>query len=547
VSDSSELDSLLDRLAEPATRREAAASLAAYVGCEEVLVFVFDAEARAFMPASGMPKTVRGGPLWRAFLDSCARSESRNGEVDLPATSLRPAWAVARGGGLLVALGGAPDEKRMRSLERRVGLLGALLSSQLARVHLEADAELTRESALRDHALLAALEAARSQAAGLNVRLTEESKRKDEFLAMLAHELRNPLAPLVNSVELLRRTADRAEPATLRRALDVMARQLSHMARLINDLLDVSRVSRGAIELERATIALGDVLQLARETAAPAIEAKRHRLELSGPDHPVYVEGDRARLVQVFGNLLNNAAKFTPSGGVIGLHLSADGVRARVAVRDNGLGIPPEMLDSIFQLFAQAHSTLARAEGGLGIGLTLARSLTQLHGGSLEARSAGLGLGSEFIVTLPEATPPKDAPIELADAALPRARAPAGVRVLLVEDNPDSAATMAELLRHMGAEPLVASDGPQALEQARGSDVRLVLLDIGLPGMSGYEVAARLRPMLGGRARIVALTGYGSRQDEARALAAGFDEHVVKPAPVEALERLLKVAMGDGS
>jgi signal transduction histidine kinase/CheY-like chemotaxis protein len=542
VSDFPELDSLLDGLAEPATRREAAAALAAAIGCKELLLFVLDPEVGAFMPASGMPKTLHGGPLWRAFLTTCARPGAHQSEVDLPALSRKRAWAVSRRGALIVALGGTPDEERMLSLERRIGVLGALLSSQLARAQLEADAELTRESAHRDHSLLAALEAARSEAAGLNVRLTEESKRKDEFLAMLAHELRNPLAPLVNSVELLRRVAGRAEPATLRRALDVMSRQLSHMARLINDLLDVSRVSRGAIELERELLSLEDVLQLACETAAPAIESKRHRLEVSAPEQPVYVEGDRARLIQIFGNLLNNAAKFTPPGGEIRLRLSAEGGRARVAVRDNGMGIAPDMIESIFQLFSQAHSTLARSEGGLGIGLTLARTLARLHGGSLEARSDGLGLGSEFVVSLPAANAPTDTRPTARGAHRSGLPARPGIRVLLVEDNSDSAASMAELLRHMGAEPLVAPDGPQALERARGFGAQLVLLDIGLPGMSGYEVAARLRPMLGGRARIVALTGYGAPEDEARALAAGFDEHLVKPASAEALERLLKLA-----
>jgi signal transduction histidine kinase/CheY-like chemotaxis protein len=541
VSDLAKLDALVDALAEAETRREAARRLAAALCCEELLLFARDPEVGALMPAPGMAKTLRGGPLWRAFLTSCATPGSRRGEVDLPISTRKPAWALSRADAVAVAVGGTPDEAGMRFLERRMGILGSLFRAQQARARQEIDARLAREAAESARSLMAALESARSQAADLNVRLTEESKRKDEFLAMLAHELRNPLAPLVNSVELLRRVAGRAEPAVTRRSLDVMSRQLSHMARLVNDLLDVSRVSRGAIELQRELLSLEEVLQLARETAAPAIESKGHRLEVRAPERPVRVQGDRARLVQIFGNLLNNAAKFTPPGGDIALELSSEGGQARVAVRDNGLGIPADMIEPIFQLFSQAHSTLARSEGGLGIGLTLARTLARLHGGTVEARSEGLGMGSEFVVTLPEAAASTERPelaAELGSAPAPRRR----VRVLLVEDNADSAASMAELLRHMGAEVLAAEDGPRALAQAPAFNPHLVLLDIGLPGMSGYEVASRLRPSLAAGARLIALTGYGAPEDEARARAAGFDEHLVKPASPQALETVLSLS-----
>jgi signal transduction histidine kinase/ActR/RegA family two-component response regulator len=541
VTNSAELDILVDALAEPESRREAAAKLAAALGCEEILLLVFDPEVGAFVPVPGMPKTFRGGPLWRAFLNSGGRPGSWRGEVDLPAGSRRCAWAVSRGDAVAVAVGGTPDEGRMCFLERHMGLLGALFSSQQARARQETEVELARDVAQRTQSLMVALEGARSQAAELNLRLSEESKRKDEFLAMLAHELRNPLAPLLNSVELLRRVAGRAEPAAMRRALDVMSRQISHMARLINDLLDVSRVSRGAIDLHRELLSLGDVLQLACETAAPAIEAKRHRIEVRGPDRPVYVEGDPARLIQVFGNLLNNAAKFTPPGGEIIVEVSAEARRASVAVRDNGLGIPPDMIEPIFQLFSQAHSTLARSEGGLGIGLTLARTLARLHGGSIEARSEGLGLGSEFVVTLPEASAGPQRAGAIVEVPL-EVKANPRVRVLLVEDNPDSAMSMAELLRYMGADVLAVSDGAQALAETPGFNPQLVLLDIGLPGMSGYEIASQLRPLLEPRARVVALTGYGAPEDEARARAAGFDEHMLKPASAQALERALSLA-----
>jgi signal transduction histidine kinase len=538
VNDSDALDELIDALADPKARQQAAARLAAALRCEELLLFVFDAEIQAFVPAPGMPKTLRGGPHWRQFLKECVRPGQHEGQVDLPGTSLRRACGVSTGASLAVALGGNPDGSAMRVLARRVPLLGALLLSQQAQRQQQADVELAREGAARAHSLALALDTARAAAAELNAKLRNETERKDEFLAMLAHELRNPLAPLVNSVELLRR-GDQPDPSVLRRAVDVMSRQLSQLSRLVNDLLDVSRVSRRAIKLEREVVPLSEILQAASETVAPLVEGKRHRLVVRGSERPIYVNGDRARLIQVFANLLSNAAKYTDSEGLITVDAVADGGRASVVLKDNGVGISPEMLGSIFEMFSQAQSTLHRSEGGLGIGLTLARTLVELHGGHITAHSAGPGRGSTFVVSLPAARSSPVAretpPIRATQQGETRGR-----RVLLVEDNVDGAATMAELLRHMNAEVQVAANGEDALAVINEFAPELVLLDIGLPGMSGYEVASRLRSMLGRDVQIVALSGYGSPQDQARARSAGFDEHLVKPASAEALQRLLE-------
>jgi signal transduction histidine kinase len=537
VSNSDELDGLIDALGQPEPRHEAAGRLATALGCEELLLFVLDSDIRAFVPAPGMPKTVRGGPRWRSFLSACATPGHREAQVDVPGSALRPARAVSTGTCVAVALGGNVEETEMRWIERRMPLLGALLLSEQARRQQQAEVQLAREGAARAHSLAVALDAARAAAAELNTRLQEESERKDEFLAMLAHELRNPLAPLVNSVELLRRVA-KAEQTPLRRALEVMGRQLSQLTRLVNDLLDVSRVSRGRIRLDREILPLGEILQAACETVAPQIETKRHRLVVNESAHPIYLNGDRTRLIQVFANLLSNAAKYTEVEGVITVDAVADSGRASVVVKDNGIGIPPAMLASIFDLFSQVQSTLHHSEGGLGIGLTLARSLVQLHGGQITAHSAGPGRGSTFVVTLPTVRGPVARSEETANS-VPAADGRRAARVLIVEDNQDGAATMGELLRHLNAEVRVAGSGEDALAALEEFTPELVLLDIGLPGMSGYELASRLRSLLGRDVRLVALTGYGSPDDRTRAAQAGFDEHLVKPASVDALHQLV--------
>ncbi|HVR75073.1 MAG TPA: chemotaxis protein CheB [Planctomycetota bacterium] len=369
------------------------------------------------------------------------------------------------------------------------------------------------------------------------------SRRKDEFLAMLGHELRSPLAAIVHAIKLMR-PLGRTDPE-IEQPRAVLERQASHLTRLVDDLLDVARISSGKIHLQKEPTELGAVLLGAVETTKPVMEACNHRLEVSLPEAPVYLDGDAARLIQVFGNLLSNAAKYTEPGGHITLSSSRekDGDEVRVCVRDNGTGIPVEMLSRVFGFFTQCDSSLVNARGGLGVGLAVARSLVVLHGGTIEARSAGPGLGSEFVVTLPVLPEGKGRAARGKKDPIPASRAKRdGVRrVLVVDDHVDSAETLSTLLRLSGQDVRSAHEGLAALEIARGFEPDVVILDIGLPGLSGHEVARRLRDDAGPRPLcIVALTGFGQDDCRARALEAGFDHYMIKPVNLDALLDLLE-------
>ncbi len=368
--------------------------------------------------------------------------------------------------------------------------------------------------------------------------LAVADRRKDEFLATLAHELRNPLAPLRNALHLLRLAGN--NETVLAQVRDMMDRQLHHLVRLVDDLLDVSRITRGKIELRRQRLDLADVVRGAVETSRPLIEAGRHDLSVRLPSERVEVDGDLTRLTQVLANLLNNSSKYTPEAGRIELSARREAGDAVVRVRDTGIGIPAEMLPHIFDLFAQVDRHIDRAQGGLGIGLTLVRSLVEMHGGTVQAHSDGPGQGSEFVVRLPLA--PRDAPPPAAET--PAGRHGAGAaprrRVLVVDDNEDSARTLGMLLQFMGHEVRVVHDGAAALEVAPQFAPEIVLCDIGLPGMDGYQLARRLRelPALSG-AVLVAQTGWGQEEDRRRSQEAGFSHHLVKPIDPDALNELL--------
>jgi len=365
--------------------------------------------------------------------------------------------------------------------------------------------------------------------------LEDADRRKDEFLATLAHELRNPLAPLRNSLAILQRTAD--DPATFAKASGVMERQLSHLVRLIDDLLDVSRISLDKLALRVELADLGAVIEHAVEAIRPAAERAGHVLEVHLPERPVKLQADRARLSQVFSNLIGNACKFTPDGGRVAVDARVAGANAVVSVRDNGIGIAPERIGGVFEMFAQIDNSLERAHGGLGVGLTLVRRLVGMHGGSVVASSAGLGQGSEFVVTLPLTQDAVDATARGA----PAAAAPVGRRrMLVVDDNGDSAESLALLLSLAGHETHVAHSGPEALDRADALRPDAVLLDLGLPGISGYEVCRRLRAAAWAREiPIVAITGWGQADDRQRSKDAGFDAHLVKPVVFGELTALL--------
>lgn len=362
--------------------------------------------------------------------------------------------------------------------------------------------------------------------------LSETDRRKSEFLATLAHELRNPLAPLAQALHMLRLDAN-AE--SVKRSCEIMERQLRHLVRLVDELLDVARIARGKIALRPAATPLQDVVQCALDLSAPLVRRHRHELTVRLPAEPVYLHADATRLAQVLGNLLNNAAKYTPEGGRIALEAWTRDTSAAISVRDNGVGIPPEDLPHIFDLFTQVGRSLDMAQGGLGIGLALARQLVQLHGGRISAHSEGLGRGSVFTVELPTCAAPQRTPTQSSGELPPPCQ---GLRVLVVDDNVDGANTLASLLQTYGHTTEVAYDGANALVQAQRFAPQAAFLDLSMPGMDGFELARQLHQRHAGIA-LVALTGWAGEADKARSLANGFAAHLSKPVDLAALQAIL--------
>jgi PAS domain S-box-containing protein len=367
--------------------------------------------------------------------------------------------------------------------------------------------------------------------------LREADRRKDEFLALLAHELRNPLAPIRYSLAANRKSGK--TPEQQHRADEIIERQVAHMSHLLDDLLDVSRITRSALQLKKHPTEIGLVISAAIETARPILEAKHHTLSLDLPKETVSLEADAVRLAQVFSNLLINAAKYTDPGGRVELRAVRSEREVIVTIRDNGMGISPDMMPRLFTMFSQAQPALGRAEGGLGVGLALARGLVALHGGSLDACSDGPGKGSEFMVRLPAEAPPAEVP---AGKAFPEpATAGCGLKILIVDDNRDAADTCAMLLELSSHHVQTAYTGLHGLELAESFHPHVVLLDIGLPDLNGYELAAKIRGASWGRGIIlIAVTGWGQEEDRRRAFEAGCDHHLTKPVSVEAVESLLQ-------
>lgn len=436
----------------------------------------------------------------------------------------------------------AQDDEQLRML-RKLGLksyicvplllrgkvLGALTFASVGFRSSYDNADLRFAQELAHHVSVAVENAKLYQA------LQEAGQRKDEFLATLAHELRNPLAPLRNGLEIMRNTG--TTPATVEQVRGMMERQLTQMVRLVDDLLDVSRITSGKFDLRKERTTLKQLVNAALEHMRTALEADHH-FSVAIPEEEIYLNADPARLSQALTNLLDNAAKYTPSGGRILLTAQRVANTVTIIVRDNGIGIPPGMLSKVFDMFTQADSSIEKTRGGLGVGLTLVKRLVEMHGGSVEARSAGVGQGSSFVVRLPVSAEGEQPAVK---AAQEKTAAAAGQRrIVVVDDNVDSATSLATILKLMGHHVHVAYDGPRALAVILEHRPQLVFLDIGLPGMSGYEVAKRVRADAALKhIYLIALSGYGTDQDKQRSRESGFDLHVVKPLDPSELEGLI--------
>jgi signal transduction histidine kinase/DNA-binding response OmpR family regulator len=449
---------------------------------------------------------------------------------------LLPAQAAALSAGLRAmeasdAAAGAGEVLPLLAGERTLGALVVASGGSLADIATLEDLAERAAMAFENARLYRSLESEIVDRRQAEEKLQESNRRKDEFLAMLSHELRNPLAPIRNSVEVIRRIAP-ADPK-LGWANEVMDRQVRQLTRLVDELLDVARISQGKIGLQLEPVDLVAVIAHSVETVRPYVDARHHQLTLQLPEHAVWLRGDFARLSQVVANLLNNAAKYTEDGGLLQLSLSVDRGDAVVSVRDNGIGIEKDLLPNVFELFEQGKRTLDRSQGGLGVGLTVVRRLVELHHGRVEAESAGPGHGAEFKVRLPclaEVAAPEDTGVQ---AALPP---PGACRVLVVDDNCDAAESVAMYLGMLGHEVRTVNDGKEALACAPVYAPQVVVLDIGLPVIDGFEVARRLRQMpQTAHALLCAMTGYGSQADQRRADEAGFDRYFVKPTDPAAL------------
>ena len=526
-------------------RRESVCrELSARLGARELYVFVADHELDGqLVPAMGFAAVVPGGPEWRALLEQVrtpgphrARVRTREGDEDDAVAYGYDGWAIVAVG--LDALPEliskmAPMMKAMVQAEHRVRIAGA-------------EVDLAQQNARRFTALARALEATRAdleqtlraherQAQQLDlarVEAEEATRVKDDFLAMLGHELRNPLAPIVTALELL--DVEGAES----RELKVIDRQVRHLQRLVDDLLDVARIARGAISIATERVELREVAVHAVDMASPLLEEKRQTLVMRMPEHGLPLDADPARFAQVIANLLINAARYSPEGAQVTLRADREDDRVHLRVEDEGVGLEPDTLERIFDRFRQENIAFDRSHGGLGLGLAIARSLVELHRGRIWAESDGLQRGAVFHVEVPalevseaEMTPrPADAPSD----------APPNVRVLVVDDNEDAATMLTVLLQKRGYETCTAFDGPGALGAVRAFEPDVAILDIGLPVMDGYELAEHLRERLASRPpRFIALTGYGQASDRRRTAEAGFEAHLVKPVDMRALEALL--------
>ncbi|GAB3726429.1 hypothetical protein GCM10028862_01710 [Luteimonas pelagia] len=521
-------------------RAEAARRLAGQLGVDDMRLLVRHPHVDTLLPAPGLARTLPGGAAWRDFVARCGSPGIHRGKVPGPAgEGALPIAACSDGTTAMLFAGGAVADDTLGVLATTLPVLSELLAAQLGGAICQGELAAAR-SEMRQYATLArSLDEARAQLdatvheLGVQARRLREQqskaeramRAKDEFLAMLGHELRNPLAPIVTVLEVMRlRGAESPE-------LAIMQRQVRHLQRLVDDLLDVSRIARGKLALDRKPIELGAVIDAAIETVQPLLAQKDQRIALDVAGTGLPVLADAARLAQVFSNLLTNASKFSAPGGEIQVRASRSGGKVVAEVVDKGIGIAPEMLPRVFDLFEQEATTLDRSQGGLGLGLSIVRNLVSQHGGHVSAHSNGLGRGSRFVVKLPVAASTPEA--RAGDAAPAATKTVRGLRVLLVDDNADAANTLSLALEVAGYTVAVAEDGRGALERAVEFQPEVAVLDIGLPGMNGYELARALRGALPGQDLVlIALTGYGQPEDRKLARDAGFHAHLLKPVDV---------------
>ncbi|UVW29275.1 ATP-binding protein [Massilia sp. H6] len=548
-----ELVAIFTQLQAPDSRIQGAAALAAYCGAHQVLLFGKDSEIGVFLPATGLPQTLREGRRWQSFLRECEQKGLAGALMPAPGVGEIMAFGMTDSAAqaTIVFLGKRPHPDQCEQIRALLPLLAAKLAVERMAFAADGHAAAARESSKRAGALNVALdvnrrelqEAYRLAERELASRREAESKlrdadrRKDEFLAMLAHELRNPLAPISMAAQILKMGP--ADPARLQQTGAIIDRQVLHMSRLLDDLLDVSRVTRGMVVLSQDLHDMRAIVGQAVEQARPLIDAREHLLTVDMPDGEVPVFGDGTRLVQIVTNLLNNAAKYTELKGNIELTLALRGDELVLAVSDNGIGIDPALQAHVFELFTQGERASDRSQGGLGLGLALVRSLVERHGGAVQVSSPGPGprMGSTFTVVLPLARPAVAETDDLSIKDVSQARA---LDILVVDDNEDAARTLALFLEAHGHRVRVAFRGAAALAMAGVDAPQVMLLDIGLPDIDGRELARRMRAQnASGNCTYIALTGYGRLEDRASSRAAGFDYHLTKPVnPVELAQLL---------
>jgi signal transduction histidine kinase/ActR/RegA family two-component response regulator len=499
------------------------------------------------LPAPGFPPTLPGGETWGRFLRTLHTPGVHRAQVAYPtAARLTDAIGISGSGAALLILGGALSDDVIAELESVVPLVASTARAEHAALSARGELRAAQEYAREAETLARALDHARAeverglrqleaQTHALDIaraRAEEATRAKDEFLAMLGHELRNPLSPIMTALQLMRLKNQTS------REQEVIERQVASLIRLVDDLLDVSRITRGKIDLRKSDVEFAEVAARAIETVSPALERKRQRLDIDVPRTGLVLHADPARVAQIIANLLNNASKYSDDGRVITLSAARERGNVAIRVRDEGIGIAAEMLDRVFELFEQHPQALDRSAGGLGLGLAIVRSLVHMHGGRVRASSEGAGHGSEFIVELPLAAgivPSRGvASLPALGQDVPRGR---GDHVLIVDDNDDAARLLHEALSALGYDVRVAADGPSALRIADEFSPVIGVLDIGLPVMDGYELARHLQSR--GGIRLVAVTGYGQPSDHERSRAVGFEAHLVKPIALDELARVL--------